>query len=347
MSLLRRRIGLPLLLIPVISCATVEEKVFPALEAAHRSVQRGRISEGLSGYARAAETMLGYSEERQPVWLRPFLLYSIQSRGLLARPGDQDPVSCAGLPALERFLGVTGPELLLPESVRSILIASAFSDQPGRWSRVPSWALPDLLRMTSEVLSLRARSDAPLLASPPSVSDVMTDALARLALGRAACQFSLRAWEMAVDQRGWDRDCRLCFVAAARQQGAISRRIAGAASAPDARERWRSNAVRWEDLAGSAEERVPLGALGINADVDFVSATVQDHFEDGLKSYGAAVEEYSGRGTRELAEEQFLKCLAHLMTARELRATMSKEETIRFAITERAVLGIRRLIAPP
>ncbi len=338
------------LLLPVVvlaSCTSYEETTYPTLERSHRSIQRGRIGEGLDGYAAAVTDLLRYAQDERPAWIRPFLLFTLQRPGLWTRLEAHILEGSPDSGALESFLAFQGAPDALLEAACAALRSSRFCEQPGRWSRMPPWALPEMLRLTSDVLFRRAQSPDPVMADMGDVTAPLAERLGRLSLTHAACQFSIRAWEMAVDQKTWERDYRLAFHSVARRLAELNRTIADDAKDAAARDRWLDRGRRWDETASRAQENAPLADLDMKADVDFVRASVQDHYEDGLKAFGAAVEEYSGRGTVELAEEKYRRCLEHLLTARELKEERTKEESIRLSFVARAALGIQRLLVPP
>ncbi len=339
---------LPLLLVAA-ACSSYEEEVYPSVERSHRAIQRGRIGEGLDGYEAASREMLRYAPEDRPPWLRAFLLYTLRQPQVWSRVEARSREGRPETAALLAHLDFSGPADRIHGAARDALLSSGFNEQPGRWSRLPTWSRTELLRLTAEILAHRAVSPAPVMieAVDVDVPAMLTDRIGRLALLQAASHYALRSWELATDRKIWVRDCRICFHAIADRLAEDYRAVAPYASDASARNRWLAAARRWKETASRVQENVTLETLKLTSDVDFVRATVQDHYESGLKAFGSAVEEYSGRGTRDLAEQKYIRCLSHLLTARELKRERTKEESLRLAFSTRAVLGVYRLIAPP
>jgi len=337
---------LPLLLAAA-SCPSVEEETLPLLEASYRRMQGGRIEEGIAGFDKAAGRLLHLDEEERPIWVRPFILTTLHRPGVWSRMAKKTTGEAASYANLAGFLGYRGPEDRLPEAARASLVEARFHDQPGRWSRIPAWALPELLRLCGNSLMRKALATDPPMPPPDDVPPQVADPITRAALARAASQFMLRAWEVAVEQKTWERDGRIDYRGVVQAMAGFQRDIAGAATDPDARARRLDEARLWDTRATAAQENVPLQSLKAASDVEFVRATVRDHFEDGVKAYGVAVEELSGRGTRELAEEHYRRCIEHLLVAREFKASLTKEEQARMEFASRAVKGLRRLMSTP
>jgi hypothetical protein len=334
---------LPLLLTAA-SCPPREEETYPLMENSFKRIFQGRIDEGIEGYAQASVQLQKIDAEERPVWVRPFMMYTLLRAGAWPRVEAKSAAS-GGNDAFTGFLGFRGPAEGVADAGRRALVEGLFHEQPGRWSRIPKWALPDLMKICGDGLMQRARAPEPLLPSlgeevPVMVSDVIT----RLALVRAANQFYIRAWEVSLDQKRLERDCRRCVSEASGLTGSLLRTLADLSRDAGARARVTEEARLWEERASSVQENVAFSSLGMVADEEFIAYTVKDHFEGGLKALGAAVEERSGRGTVDRIAGQYEKALEHLLVAREMKMTLTKEDSVRLEFIERAVRGIHRLL---
>jgi hypothetical protein len=336
---------LPLLLAAA-SCPSVDEDAYPILEVSVRRIQGGRIEEGIAGFEKASERLLRWDADECPVWLRPFMMAMLQRPGIGSRLEFKN-ADAADYASLRRFLGCPGGTGSRPQSACDALRDSGFHEQPGRWSRIPPWALPELLRLCANSLLRKAVHPDPVLPPMDDVPSPVAESVSRAALTRAALHYLLRAWEVVVEQKTWERDGRIEYCAAAERMSGLLRDIAGAATSPEVRARRLDEARMWRERVSIAQENTPLRSMKISADVEFVRGAVRDHFEDGLKSHGSAVEELSGRGMREMAEEQYRRALEHLLTAREFKSTLGREEEARMEFATRAVRGLYRMMTAP
>jgi hypothetical protein len=333
---------LPLLLTAA-SCPPREEETYPLMEQSFHRLFQGRIDEGIEGYARAAARLMKMDTEERPVWVRSFMMYTLLRSG--AWPRIVSRASGSGEDFVG-FLGFRGPPEQVADACRTALLEGLFFEQPARWSRIPKWALPDLLKLCGDGLMQRAR--IPDLLIPPIGEDIpvmASDIITRLALVNAANQFYVRALEVALDQKRLERDCRRCSHEAAALIASLHQTLADLAVDAEARAHEKAESVRWVELASSIQENAPFTSLGLVADEEFIAFTVDDHFEGGLKAMGAAVVERSGRGTRERISSQYERALEHLMVAREMKMKLNKEESARLELIERAVRGIYRLLS--
>lgn len=328
------------------SCPPKEEDTLSLLETAYRRIQRGQIEEGVAAFARSVERI-----ERMPpevgqrlAWVRAFVTYMLHKAGGWERVDAHVRDRRHEWESLQDSLSVRGPETRLADWARETLLESRFHEEGGHWGRLPAWAMAELLQLCGDGLLQRAQSSETVLES--IVEDVparWVDLLAREALARAACRFQVRAWEAAIEQRAAERDSRMRFAAAARLLSVLHGEIGALSSDPAYRSQRVAESARWEQQAAEAEERTPLAVLGVASDQEFVDATVRDHFEAGVKAYGAAIEEVSGRGLRERAEARYREALAHLLTAREFTGIPTKEEAARLECVEDAVREVHRI----
>jgi hypothetical protein len=333
------------LLLLAASCPSRDEETFPMIEVAYRKLMRGHLQDGVAGYTKAAERFKALEVAERPAWIRAFMLYTLHQSGAWQRIETRIRKADVNMEPLTGFVAFKGSAERVPEAARCALLDGRFHEEPGRWSRLPAWATTDMLRLCGDALIARARSPQPAMDLPGGEPPVeATDTIARLALARAAGQFYLRAWEIASTRGTPERDCRLGFVSVARSIALLQRELAAMAD-PEGQARRMERAQQWESKAYTAEENAPLKSLGVAADAEFVAATVQDHFEEGLKAFGAAVEERSGGGSRERVEVKYEEALEHLLTAREFRAVLTKEDATRLEFAARAMKGIRRILS--
>lgn len=349
---MRMRLRTLLCLIPMgltllsASCPPKEEETLSSIEAAYRRLQRGQIEEGVSGFARSLDRIQRTAPEGEDrmAWARALMLYTLHKAGGWERVEARVRDKRYDWESLQESLAVRGPETRLLDAARVTLLEARFHEQGGHWGRLPPWAVAELLQLCGDGLQQRAESPEPIL--EPLGEEVparWVDLLAREALARAACRFQVRAWEVTIEQHSTERDCRTRFASAARLLGILHREIGTLSGDAAYRAQRLAEAARWEQQAAEAEERTPLSALGVVSDPEFVDGTVGDHFEAGVKAYGAALEERSGRGVRERAEARYREALAHLLAAREFKGIPTKEETARLECLEDAVREVYRI----
>jgi hypothetical protein len=335
------------LLLTAASCPPPPEETYPTIRTAYRHLTRGRVREGLDGYESASLHLVRADPAERPVWPRAFMLYTIHEAKAWKRVLTRAESAGAEY-GLVSYLGFRDSELLLPDAVQGILIDSDFHARPGRWSRVPTWTLPVFFRLCGDGLMRKARSPEPVLdAVGDDIPIMAADLIARTALATAACRFYVRAWEVSLDQRVGDRGCRACFHRSARLVARFQRESARLAKEESDRQRRLDDARRWERRADDAQENCTIRALEWVTGEEFIMATVQEHFESGLKAFGAAIEARSGRGTRARAEMGYRSALEHFLVARAFKAELNREERARMEFVERAVRGVYRLLTRP
>jgi hypothetical protein len=325
------------------SCPSRDEEAVPMLESSYRMLRQGHHEAGLAGYERVAERFMRVEPSARPAWVRAFMIYSLARQEEWGRVEARIRRLEAGTETLTTFLEFKGPGKGAPEAARRTLLESRFHEEVGRWSRFPAWVLPDMLRLCGDALMARARSHEPAL---DPIGDDMpaapAESIARLALARAAAQFYLRAWEIAATGGMPERASRTDFVSAVRLAAGLQRDLANR-SDPEGAARRTAWATQWEAKAYAAEEDAPLKSVDSVADVGFITATAQDHFVEGLRSYGAAIGANAGGGTRDRIEAMYEEALERLLVAREFKAVLSPEDAARLAYIPRAVRGIYRL----
>jgi hypothetical protein len=336
--------GVPLLLAS--SCPPRSGDAVDLLESAYRRVQKGQLEEGLSGYARAVERLRRVPPGSRAPWDRAFMLYTLHKAGGVSRLESRYRERIPGWSDLSAELGVEGGSENLLESALVHLHESGFHEIPGRWSRMPRWAMTETLQLCGDGLRSRAESPGVLLESAgEEIPARIADLLAREAICRIAIQFHLRAWELAAaEPKPQERDCRIRFEGAARLLSEIQKEMGAHAADPRERAALDQEAADWERRANAAQENAALAAIGLAADMEFLGATPLDHYAAGLASFAAAIEERAGRGTPSRALARHRDALAHLLVAREFKGTITREEESRLEILERSVRAMHRIL---